>query len=115
MDREPIQEKHDMSKEEVAEHHEASKRPAAQSDAGITLVPAPSDDPRDPLVRLRRSFHSLYKHTAQGLTQRLELVSRKEASHTVHCLICRLHWNSSGRRKCVKYLPARCFVRQDSR
>ena len=46
MNRVVVEDKHSMAKDRVAEHHEGAK----QNEAGITLVPAPSDDPRDPLV-----------------------------------------------------------------
>ena len=39
-----------MAKEETSEHLEQSRR-ATKNESGITLVPQPTDDPRDPLVR----------------------------------------------------------------
>lgn len=58
MDRNAPEEKSDIAKQDIAEHQETSKRTTAHNEAGITLVPAPSDDPRDPLVRTCRPLHT---------------------------------------------------------
>lgn len=42
--------KPDMSQEKVTEQHLEERRHATKNESGITLVPEPSDDPRDPLV-----------------------------------------------------------------
>jgi hypothetical protein len=39
-------------REVVAAEYADSERPPAKTSNGITLVPQPSDDPQDPLVRL---------------------------------------------------------------
>lgn len=42
--------KPDMSQEKVTEQHLEERRHATKNESGITLVPEPTDDPRDPLV-----------------------------------------------------------------
>ncbi|OAL34770.1 hypothetical protein AYO20_05965 [Fonsecaea nubica] len=64
-----------MSKEEAVEHHESSKVTTAHSKAGITLIPAPSDDPRDPLNWSQgRKLLTLFIVSFAGFTGTLQAV-----------------------------------------
>lgn len=69
-----------MTKEETSEHLEQStgsgrRRQTTKNESGITLVPQPTDDPRDPLVSTtlrphimsrKMCFLTLYRSTELG-------------------------------------------------
>ena len=77
------------SKPEIqAEAYEPAQAHPKLSSKGITLVPQPSDDIKDPLVSSRHFFHRtcVYYTIFTNLSYLIELVSLEEVHYPVYLL-----------------------------
>ena len=90
--------KPDMAQEKFTEEHLEEHSHATKNESGITLVPEPTDDPRDPLVCHHVDCRALLERKLKTIA---ELVTFQKTPYALHRVLRRLYRNSTSCRQRV--------------